>query len=84
MDYLTYILAESKVTSDIIQVGTIWTENPQATKAGIFVVCCRHMDKRQAFPPVLPDLVLCCPRCGGISTVLFFLTTQELVFQPEY
>lgn len=84
VDYLTYVLAEGKVTSDIIQMGTIWTENPQAIKAGTFVVCCRPMDNRQVFPLVLPDLVSCCPPCGGISMVLFFSVTQELVFQPEY
>ncbi|PKU37016.1 disintegrin/metalloproteinase [Limosa lapponica baueri] len=45
-DHLTYILSESKAISYIIQVDTIWTEYPQASKTSIFMVCCRPLDKR--------------------------------------
>lgn len=43
--HLTYVLSESKVISYINQVDTIWTEYPRATETGIFVVCCRPLDK---------------------------------------
>lgn len=45
MDHLTYVLSESKVISYINQVDTIWTEYPRATKTGIFMVCCRPLEK---------------------------------------
>lgn len=78
----TFYLRAEQVISYIIQV--IWTEHPQAVKTGVFVVCCRPLDKIEVFLHALFDLVLHCPHCRFVSAVLYSSTTQELIFQPEY